>query len=282
MKANKATFGIELETFVDETTAAANGLNVGPYHRGIQVSYLPDGWTACRDGSIEGGAGTLACEIVSPILQGADGLRQVVEVVKALRGKGHKVNATCGVHVHVGFATATDADLNRLIQTVSYLEKAIFATTGTKNRERGDFCKGLRRFGNPTAARDALKRDRYSVLNICNLKSLTGKKTVEFRAFSGSLNPVKIAGWIQMVLGIIERATTTKRLPAWEPRPATGGWRKSGVGQTDVERLFGFLGWGDGYRRLKGRSFGLLDDVVSEDRIKAEFRRLARKYDAQA
>ena len=152
MKTNEATFGIELETFVDETTAAANGLNVGPYHRGIQVPYLPDGWTACRDASIEGGAGTLACEIVSPILQGADGLRQVVEVVKALRGKGHKVNATCGVHVHVGFATATDADLNRLIQTVSYLEKAIFATTGTKNRERGDFCKGLRRFGNPTAA----------------------------------------------------------------------------------------------------------------------------------
>lgn len=43
MKANEATFGIELETFVDETTAAANGLNVGPYHRGIQVPYLPDG-----------------------------------------------------------------------------------------------------------------------------------------------------------------------------------------------------------------------------------------------
>jgi Putative amidoligase enzyme len=84
MNANDLTFGIEIETIAPESAVRDEGLRIGAYKRGIQVPYLPAGWKAERDGSINNGHGGHPCEIVSPILQGPDGLAQVAEVLKAL------------------------------------------------------------------------------------------------------------------------------------------------------------------------------------------------------
>ncbi|MDD3585711.1 MAG: amidoligase family protein [Thermoguttaceae bacterium] len=281
MNANDLTFGLEIETIINRETANANGLNVGRYHDGRQVPYLPEGWTAASDSSIRGNANETGCEIVSPILRGEDGLRQIYTVLAALKEKGHRVNTSTGVHVHIGYGNQPEEQVRRLVAVVAYLETAIYATTGTKNRERGGWCKGIRRHENVRKAVQNMNGDRYHLLNITNLRRRR-IPTIEFRAFSGSLNPVKILGWVQMCLGVVERGLTTKRLPVWKSKTAVGGWRKPGVGQTDVERCFGFLGWGRGYRRLKGgHMYGWLTDLVPQDEIKKEFRRLAKKYDAE-
>ena len=73
MNASELTFGIEIETTVSQATAVLNGLQVGSYSRGQQVPYLPEGWMAKHDGSIQGEAGRIGAEIVSPILRGAEG-----------------------------------------------------------------------------------------------------------------------------------------------------------------------------------------------------------------
>ncbi len=126
-----------------------------------------------------------------------------------------------------------------------------------------------------------MDRNRYHILNITNLARNT-RPTVEFRAFSGSLNATKIVGWIQLCLGIVERAINCKRLPVWNPKPVTGGWAKKGEGQSELERLFGFIAWGNGYRKLKGgKQYGWVSDAISQDDIKKEFRRLAKKYDSE-
>lgn len=237
MNANDLTFGIEIETIVNCNNARNNGLNIGGYHNGTQVSYLPEGWTAARDGSLSGTANETGCEIVSPILRGKEGLRQIHNVLAILKEKGHRVNKTCGVHIHIGYGAQPEVQIRRLIAVVSYLETAIYATTGTKNRERGTYCKGIRRHENVQKAVENMNYDRYHLLNITNLRR--GRiPTVEFRAFSGSLNPVKILGWVQACLGAVERGLTTKRLPVWKSKTAVGGWRKNGVGQTDVERFY--------------------------------------------
>ncbi len=62
------------------------------------MPYLPAGWKAERDGSIATRGDGQPCEIVSPILQGAEGLAEVLEVLRTLEAKGHRVNASCGVH----------------------------------------------------------------------------------------------------------------------------------------------------------------------------------------
>jgi hypothetical protein len=282
MNANEMTFGIEIETIAPESALQNDGLRIGSYHYGIQVPYLPEGWKAERDGSIRGSGGGHPCEIVSPVLRGAEGLAQVAEVVRTLEAKGHRVNVSCGVHVHVGWKRDWPAEaLARLVTIVAYCERGLYAITGTKNRERGMYCGGVRKYGNDKDAKPALDRNRYHALNLTNLAN-GARETVEFRVFSGSLNPAKVVGWIQVCLGLAERAINGKRAPKWNPTAPKGGWKKAGVGASEAERLMGYLAWGAGYARIHGgHQYGWISDVVPQDAVKSEFRRLAAKYDAQ-
>ena len=50
-------FGVEIETIAPDAAVCNDGLRIGPYHHGIQVPYLPTGWTAETDASINNGHG---------------------------------------------------------------------------------------------------------------------------------------------------------------------------------------------------------------------------------
>jgi hypothetical protein len=284
MNASEMTFGIEIETIAPASAVEHEGLQIGSYHRGIQVPYLPAGWRAERDGSIcpDSAKGEKACEIVSPVLRGAEGLAQVAEVLRTLEAKGHRVNASCGVHVHVGWNASLPVEaLARLVTIVAYCEKGLYAITGTKSRERGTYCGGVRKYGNGKDAKPNLDRNRYHALNLTNLANRT-QDTVEFRVFSGSTSAVKVIGWIQVCLGLVERAVNGKKSPTWSPKPLKGGWRKAGEGASEAERLMGYLAWGNGYAKAhNGQQYGWISDAIPQDQIKNEFRRLAAKYDAQ-
>ena len=282
MNASEMTFGVEIETVAPQSAIENDGLRIGAYHQGIQVPYLPQGWKAERDGSIDTRGGGHACEIVSPVLRGPAGLAQVAEVVRTLEAKGHKVNITCGVHIHIGWKRDLPAEaLARLVTIVSYTEKGLYAITGTKSRERGTFCGGVRKYGNGKDAKPALDRNRYHALNLTNLAN-GARETVEFRVFSGSVSAVKVCGWVQVCLGLVERAINAKRSPKWTPAPLKGGWKKAGEGQSETERLIGYLAWGAGYARIHGGTqYGWVSDAIPQDQIKSEFRRLATKYDTQ-
>ena len=94
------------------------------------------------------------------------------------------------------------------------------------------------------------------------------------------MSPVKVAGWIQVCLGLVERALSAKRMPKWSPGALRGGWKKAGPGQSEAERLMGYLAWGAGYARIHGgKQYGWIYDGIAQDEVKAEFRRLAKKYD---
>jgi hypothetical protein len=280
--ASEMTFGVEIETVASPTEASASGLRIGGYHHGEQVPYLPTGWLATRDGSINDSDG-LSCEIVSPVLHGAAGLAEVGQALAALREHGHKVNASCGVHVHVGWNRSLPAEaLARLVVIAAYAERGLYAITGTKHRERGTYCGGVRRYGNEKTAKESLDRNRYHALNLTNLANHV-RDTVEFRVFSGSLDATKVAGWVQVCLGLVVRAIDSKKAPTWTPKPCTGGWAKKGAGASEAERLMGYLAWGAGYAKIHGgQMYGWISDAVPQDAVKAEFRRLAKKYDAEA
>jgi hypothetical protein len=286
MNVQDLTFGVEIETTAPLTLVTSGHLSVGGYHRGIQVPYLPEGWKAERDASIRCPAGHEPCEIVSPVLNGAAGLAEVVRVVEILKARGHRVNESCGVHVHVGWAGSAVA-LSRLIVMVAYAEAGIYASTGTKSRERGvdqfcgSYCKSVKQYGGPGPAKLNLDRERYHLLNLVPLA--TGRrKAVEFRAFSGSLNATKVCGWIQICMGLVHRAQASSRSPKWSPAPVTGGLKKSGPGASELERLLCYLAWSPSYAaQHDGVSFGWLGGPVSQDAVKGELRRLAKKYDAE-
>ncbi len=182
MNVEDITFGVEIETTIPRGTLA-----VGPHGHGCDIPQLA-GWKADRDPSIRARNGQEACEFVSPVLKGSEGLKQLLADLAVIRGLGAKVNTSCGLHVHVGI-DKNDAELTaRLITLVSNFEKAIYASTGTKRRERSRWCNGLNHYGDAETARRSGQYSRYHVANLA-----TGTKpTVEFRAFAATLDTVKL------------------------------------------------------------------------------------------
>jgi hypothetical protein len=278
---NDLTFGVELEV-----TLPAGTCVVGAYHHGVQVPQLPPGWKAERDSSIQPGPGHVAAEIVSPVLKGADGLRQLKAVCDWLNSVGARVNRSTGLHVHVGFDGRDLVALRRLVSLVANFEKALYAATGTRSREQGHYCRGIQQdhhfvtaFRAAHAARPGLCSDRYHVLNLANLLGY-GKPTVEFRVFAGTTNAVKAIGYVRLCLGIVEKALSMKKLPKWVAKTPveSSPIHRSGEGQTALTRLFYGLGW------TKGREDHAYGDVQADglpgvEAVKKELMRLARKYD---
>ncbi|MBA3776945.1 MAG: amidoligase family protein [Betaproteobacteria bacterium] len=271
MNAAEITFGIEIETTIPGGTIA-----VGPHGAGAEIPQLP-GWKADRDPSIRRSGGRVACEFVSPVFKGADGLRKLIADVRAIKALGATVNASCGLHIHIGFDKTNSAAVEKLATLVSNFERALYAATGTKNRERGRWCNGLSRHGSALNAVRASTFNRYHVTNFG-----TDKPTVEFRAFAGSLNEQKIVGYVRMCVGLVERALTVKRATTWTARAvsATSPIHRRGEGQTALTRLFYQLGW------IKGRQAHTHGDLSGDGlpairTSKRTLMKLARQYDAR-
>ena len=251
--------------------------SIGPHGSGREIPALP-GWKADRDPSIRVSArGHEACEFVSPVFKGAEGLRKLLADVAAIRAMGAKVNKSCGLHIHVGFDKNNSELVEKLATLVSNFEKAIYASTGTKARERGRWCNGLNRYGNAGNAVQASQRCRYHVCNFA-----TRLPTVEFRAFAATLNAVKLAGYVRLCVGLVERALMVKRVTDWTAKTPveSSPIHRGGEGETALTRLFYQLGW------TKGRQPHTHGDlsgtgIPSIKRTKKEFVRLARKYDGQ-
>ena len=272
MNVQDMTFGVEIET-----TIPSGLVRVGPHGNGYDIPQIP-GWKADCDPSIRvSTAGHQACEFVSPVFKGTDGLKQLLADLAKIKAMGARVNDSCGLHIHVGFDKSNGDASKKLASLVSNFERAIFATTGTKKRERGRWCAGLQRHRDADCAIQASRANRY---HVCNFG--TFKPTVEFRAFGATLNPIKLASYVQLVVAVVEKALKAKRATNWIAKTPveSSPMHRSGEGQTALTRLFYQLGW------TKGRQAHVHGDLGGEgiptiQRGKRELMRLARKYDGE-
>jgi len=286
MNANETCWGIEIETTLPQSDTTP----IGGYHRGLPVAWLPAGWKAERDGSIRPQiAGRKGCKFVSPRLRGYQGLDEVMQAVDAIRTRGARVNHTTGIHVTVEF-NGDAAALARLISLVANHEKGIYASTGTKRRERNTYSKKIKPYGNRDDAKNRCEADRYHLLNLTHLAR--GRNRIEFRAFASSLNKTKSAGYIMMCLGLVELALASSRCSSWDYTKRIGTrscWDRPGAseGETELNRLFYRLGWTRGWYKGANRDkrYGELcghDGQTSDWKtIKAKLLEMARKYDRQ-
>ena len=283
MNANEIAFGIEFET----TLPNSDTTPIGGYHRGTQVPWLPAGWKAERDSSIRPlTSRRKGCEFVSPKLKGYDGLKEVEAALDAINARGARVNHTCGLHITVTW-NGDAAALARLISLIGNHERAIFASTGTRRRERNIFSKKIKSYGDKDNAKRKCEADRYHLLNLTHLAR--GRNRIEIRAFAGTLNKDKVVGYIQMVLGLVELALSSKRCSGWEyaKKPGTKScWDRPGAGEgeTELNRLFYRLGWTKGWYKgdLRHKRFGeLARDGRTCDwkATKKKLMDMARKYD---
>jgi hypothetical protein len=227
---DEVTFGVEIECFVKRDWASRMGIVAGNYHRDSQLpAPFPYGWNAQRDASLrpDDEVTYRAMEVVSPVLKGVAGLKQVVLVLNTLERAGAKVSATCGLHVHVGMpsllgARASDFDLvaswvARLVALISRHEVALGAIGGTPTRFNNHYCQSVKDVwkhfhvwskGN-RAAQYQERGSRYRVLNVAHL--FDSQRTVEFRVFAGTLNATKVVGYITTALGLCHKAADKAR-----------------------------------------------------------------------
>jgi hypothetical protein len=306
-KAEAYTFGVEIESWAPLAlfNDGPEALRIGLYHCGTKIpqgakGFPCSGWELQRDGSLkEGPAGYWSFELVSPILKGRDGIEQLKKIGAWLKSVGARPNQSCGTHVHVGAASVIgDNRPNRLagwaanlINVIGQYELALFGSAGTIKRYTSTYCQPTRKAGTYRCTAEKVQKarakahelssavhDRYMALNLVPLQS---KGTVEFRVFSGTVEPLKLCAWVQLCLALAERAAG--RRMGFDPKASTC-YRGTGKAMKDLDRFFYLAGWTLG-RKDHGKeevaALGWLDDLDALETVKKELRRLASKFDAE-
>ena len=194
-------FGIEIECYdVDQHLLKAKLIDLG-----VSVEsefYNHDDkphWKIVYDGSVSGPG---ACEVVSPILNGQNGIDQIKKVTQALDYVGAKINPSCGLHVH---HEAKDFDnkkkLMKVVSVYQRMEKFI-----------DDFMPISRRGNNTFYAKtmigvtDNVAENHGGRYYKVNLQSWYRQGTVEFRQHSGTVEADKIINWVYFTALVMDRA----------------------------------------------------------------------------
>ena len=178
-------------------------------------------WKAVRDSSI---SGSNAIEVVSPILQGENGMQQVKSVCKALNSVNAKVNKSCGFHVHFSAADFTIEQWRNLFINYALFEEHIDKMMPASRRDSNNrFCQSkktevlanIERINAATELIDITNAIRQNTRYVkLNVESFWRHGTVEFRQHSGTVDFNKISAWVEILNSLIEYSATTRATSA--------------------------------------------------------------------
>lgn len=199
-------FGIEIEAYNCTREKLASELRSA----GIDVAIegynhtTRNHWKLVTDSSL---TGNNTFELVSPVLEGEAGLKELEKVCWVLEFCDVKVNDSCGLHIHMD---AADFDLQtwkNLALSYKHLERVIDSFM-PQSRRQNYYCKSLSSISasDIQAAqsiydlRAAFGNHRYRKVN---LEAYARHRTVEFRQHSGTTNFTKMENWIRFLNGLI-------------------------------------------------------------------------------
>lgn len=197
-------------------------------------------WTIERDGSIMTEAdrngrngGVNSVELVTPILHYED-IETLQKVVRALRGAGARVNASCGIHIHIGADAFDGRSLRNLVNIMASKQSLIYKALGTYLNRATRYCRPVDPHFLEALNRDKpedvdgikalwyrlvdhgdgvwFQKDRYNQTryHALNLHAINIHHTIEFRLFNGTLHAGKIKAYIQFCLAVSSQAIHQK------------------------------------------------------------------------
>ena len=199
-------FGIEIEAYnctreklASELRSAGIDVAVEGYNHTTR-----NHWKLVTDSSL---TGNNTFELVSPVLEGEAGLKELEKVCWVLEYCDVKVNDSCGLHIHMD---AADFDLQtwkNLALSYKHLERVIDSFM-PQSRRQNYYCKGLSSISaadiqaaqNINDLRAAFGNNRYRKVN---LEAYARHRTVEFRQHSGTTNFTKMENWVRFLNGLI-------------------------------------------------------------------------------
>ena len=194
-------FGIEVECFLPKQYVESEQFAPGGYHRGVQIKGAPDGWKAETDASVSPHApyGYVGLEIVSPVLEGEDGLGEVVGFFDYLKEIKAKVSHHTGMHVHVDGSGLEPDEVTEVQEAFRCYEAAFYGLNGEHYTERlrNPYC---------VPSEDWRGQGRYCSLNIQNY--LAGrKKTLECRVWRATTEAELAVAAVVMLTALVEKVT---------------------------------------------------------------------------
>lgn len=236
---NNLRFGIEIETVGKNRRTVANAIQsvVGGTvtHVGSPACYDPyhvddsrgRTWKVVSDASLSNVPGNLRAEVVSPVLNYSD-LKELQNIVRAIRKAGAKVDEKCGMHIHVDAAPFTGKTLANLVKIVYKQEALIHVALQISQSRLNSYTKPISsslvakieqqkpqtldqmneiwygfRYTNPTHYHES----RYHGVNLHNVWY---RGTVEFRWFAATLHAGRVKAAIQFVLAIANKALNSR------------------------------------------------------------------------
>ena len=172
----------------------------------------------------------LAFELVSPVLQGEEGLIALRMIMENVRRLGIATNHTCSFHVHVdsepGSALGSLGALQRVAQCFLSLENAfdVLVSSVSRRANRNQFCRSNRLSFGPKSNRQRCddirastslddlvdlvnpNQDRYHKLNMTNLVHADRPSTCEFRHYGGVANLLEAEAWVRLIVLFCQEA----------------------------------------------------------------------------
>lgn len=207
MEFTNRKFGVEIEFLatVDKDAVVrqvrSNGINCE--WEGYNHDDHDSHWKMVRDSSC-------GFELVSPVLSGESGLRQIETVCDALKQVGAKVDRNCGLHVHVDARNLDEKDVAKVFIAYSRYEPLFDALLPVSRRDNlNRFCQSIKNAVHYAAdyASDyrRIYRQQYGTRYLkVNLESLIVHGSIEFRQHSGTIDADKINNWVVLMVGFVE------------------------------------------------------------------------------
>jgi hypothetical protein len=210
-------------------------------------------------------------EIVSPILQGEEGISELEKVCEVMNEVGCSVNRHTGVHVHLDAADLTFLDAKHIVKRYHENETKIDSwfprsrrsnnntycgsVASNFNLDRLDMVEGE----NPVRNIVNYQRGRFTKVNT---QSLRTHGTIEFRQHSGSTDFTKIGNWVLFLQHFVEQCRKYKGMgnvtvdTNYKPR------RKMPFGEIreQVLRAGGRLVYGGG-KKIRGGNLWVLTNM---------------------
>lgn len=216
------TFGVEIETVgypLDPLFARATNMGLKTSLVDNWNDHLPGTWGFKDDCSLWcelcrhlTPGEKLYCkhraEVISPILSGEEGIRDLHRTLEVLTAIGVSTNESCGLHVHVG-AQDFEGDANNLMRVQArYYGLGLNQLAG---RESSYYALHLEtREEQMEYSRDAAKNnciDRYMAVNFDSLSIHT---TIEFRQHVATLDFNRIDFWVRAVTHLVDEVAAVR------------------------------------------------------------------------
>lgn len=212
-------FGVEIECVnlsLDQARNAIRGAGVVLTPTQSYTHEVTPGWKVVTDSSLVHNSN--ACEVVSPILSGEEGIEQIRKVAAALSAAGATINRSCGLHVHVCAADLSVGVVKMVVRRYEQFQANIDAFMPQSRRDN-DYARKMASLVSNNDFKNAPSKDRLANSDryfAINLAALGKYGTLEFRQHSGSVNGNKIENWVRFCVSFVEQS---KLLATQRPEP---------------------------------------------------------------